>query len=327
MTDQVATSEFGLLTSLRQHFAALRQQDDSFNAPAHPASRESSLTIAAATLTSCSCNSKTQSVLLQRNVILPTAQKSHKPNSARDQHQKPFLHHLRKAYGSTAVHKAKAQHRCQNPKHACLRRQQQQADLSGILSASEQQFASSCQGHHAAQCRQLPATGQQDMVSDRFAVIAIPKHTNQLQRCKTPITNNSFLFMMPHAALQAPHSSPSIDLAEPTPHKAAARCRQPCIRAKPKAAWQNILNSADSIYMTHGLCLGHIQGCQVANTLHIASALSKSGQLRAQSMHATVKASKRLMHRFVVRRSTVAQMGVFTTGECLVHVTSMIAGD
>ena len=88
-----------------------------------------------------------------------------------------------------------------------------------------------------------------------------------------------------------------------------------CVRAEPKQSWQGRPKPTASICAVISLGLGRVQGRQTPNVFQIASDLSKSGQLRAPNLHAAVTASMQLMHRFVVRRSAVASMGVFTTGE------------
>ena len=87
------------------------------------------------------------------------------------------------------------------------------------------------------------------------------------------------------------------------------------MRAEPKHTWQGRRRPTVSIYAVTNLGLGRVQGRQTPNAFQIVSDLSKSGQLRAPNLHAAVTASMRLMHRFVVRRSAIASMGVFTTGE------------
>ncbi len=87
-----------------------------------------------------------------------------------------------------------------------------------------------------------------------------------------------------------------------------------CIRAEPKQSWQGRPKPTASICAVINLGLGRVQGQQTPSTFQIASDLSKSGQLRAPNLHAAVAASMRLMHCFVVRRSAIASMGVFTTG-------------
>ena len=87
-----------------------------------------------------------------------------------------------------------------------------------------------------------------------------------------------------------------------------------CIRAEPKQSWQGRPKPTVSIYAVTDLGLGRVQGRQSPHTFQIACGLSRSGQLRAPNLHAAVTASMRLMHRFVVRRSAIASMGVFTTG-------------
>ena len=87
-----------------------------------------------------------------------------------------------------------------------------------------------------------------------------------------------------------------------------------CIRAEPKQTWQGRPRPTASIYTITNLGLGRVQGRQTPIAFQIASDLSKSGQLRAPNLHAAVTASMQLMHRFVVRRSVIASMGVFTTG-------------
>ncbi len=88
-----------------------------------------------------------------------------------------------------------------------------------------------------------------------------------------------------------------------------------CVRAEPKQSWQGRPRPTASIHVVTNLGLGRIKGRQTPNVFQIASDLSKSGQLRAPNLHAAVTPSMRLMHRFVVRRSAIASMGVFTTGE------------
>ncbi|DBB06292.1 TPA: hypothetical protein ACH3X1_011866 [Trebouxia sp. C0004] len=87
-----------------------------------------------------------------------------------------------------------------------------------------------------------------------------------------------------------------------------------CIRAQPKQTWQDRPRPTVSMYAVTNLGLGRVRGRQTPTAFQIASGLSRSGQLRVPNLHAAVTASTRLMHRFVVRRSAIASMGVFTTG-------------
>ncbi len=89
-----------------------------------------------------------------------------------------------------------------------------------------------------------------------------------------------------------------------------------CIRAEPHSTWRNRPQAAPAnIHTVTDPGLGKVQGRQNSSSFQIAFELSKAGQLRAPNLHAAVKASKQLMHRFVVCRSAVAHMGVFTTGK------------
>lgn len=87
-----------------------------------------------------------------------------------------------------------------------------------------------------------------------------------------------------------------------------------CIRAEPKQSWQGRPRPTASIYAVTILGLGRVHGRQTPNIFQIASDLSKSGQLRAPNLHAAVTATLQLMYRFVLHRSAIASMGVFTTG-------------
>ena len=98
-----------------------------------------------------------------------------------------------------------------------------------------------------------------------------------------------------------------------------------CIRAEPRLTWQSRPGLAGSIYTVVDPGLGRVQGRQTMKPFQVASDLSKVGQLRAPNLHAAVKASRQLMHRFLVRRSAVASLGVFTTGELATGYTLLVS--
>lgn len=140
------------------------------------------------------------------------------------------------------------------------------------------------------------------------------------KRCKPSVgDSSSVLTPYQQASVQDLHGAstgtavPQAHTTHTTPHISNVSC----IRAQPRLTWEDNIKPTDSVQVTNDICLGHIQGRQSTHTFQVAPDLSKAGRLRTQNLHAAVKASMHLMHRFVVRRSRIAHMGVFTTGSLL----------
>lgn len=127
-----------------------------------------------------------------------------------------------------------------------------------------------------------------------------------------------------NSASVTPPESPTPTAAE-TRRSVNADNAAGCIRAEPRRTWQSRPGLTGSIHAVVDLGLGRVQGRQTMKPFQVASDLSKVGQLRAPNLHAAVKASRQLMHRFLVRRSAVASLGVFTTGELVTGYTLLVS--
>lgn len=205
--------------------------------------------------------------------------------------------------------------------HAGHHRLQQQ---KRSFKAKTRGSASSIRPHHLPPCPHpgLDHTGSDmqqpaDMhiCQGTTSMNSIDSVTSQshVQRIPSSIANSQQTLQQSNTAVIRLHSC-SYASTEDIKASNAINSTAGCIRAEPKQTWQGRPRPTASIYAVTNLGLGRVQGRQTPIAFQIASDLSNSGQLRAPNLHAAVKASTRLMHRFVVRRSVIASMGVFTTG-------------
>ncbi len=205
-------------------------------------------------------------------------------------------------------------------KHAGHHRLQQQ---KRSFKAKTRGSASRIRPHHLPPCP-LPALDHKGSDMQQPADMQICQETastnlmdslvsqSRVQRIAS-IANSQQALQQSNTAIIRLHSC-SYASTEDVKASNAIKSTAGCIRAEPKQSWQGRPRPTASIYAVTNLGLGRIQGRQTPNAFQIASDLSKSGQLRAPNLHAAVTASMRLMHCFVVRRSAIASMGVFTTG-------------
>ena len=315
--------EFDLLKSLRQHFAALDQQVASSQPLQTPATLSDPSTMF--WLQSCQLQSyATPEPAPSKNLCQSsTAVSAQSGPPATALHRNLQLaSQINKSFRSSAIlHKSKAKHNKRHKDHKQRRLDSQQGDLSSILEISNLQS----QGHHIHHAKSVHPFFQQDLSSSPSTVAVSSTQEHLLQNACRPCVDQP---QSPDKdeAPQLPckaHKNRSLvsfqmaDAQQLITEQATASNSNVCIRAKPKLAWQRTVKPAAGIYVTTDLCLGHIHGRQTVTCFQIASDLGKAGQLRTQNLHAAVKASKQLMHRFVVHHSAVAHMGVFTKGACL----------
>lgn len=296
--DHGTVKDFSLITSLRQHFAALQHRGVYVPQPQ-------------ASSVDCSTSCCLQGCTLQPQAELhksykPLALGSHAAKSANLQHITVLTKHVHKSQRSSTF---QGQHNKQAKKHN--KRQHAAVHL----------FAEDPQ--HSQHSQPVPARCSAQQQTTSFTVMPLG-HALQLHethtRGKASIGGPSSVYTPSHqTSSQNLHSAGPCSTRAPVPetHKlnlTANNSHISCIRAQPRPTWQNIVKPTGSIQVTDDPRLGHIQGRQSASTFQITFDLSKTGQLRTQNLHAAVKASMQLMHRFVVRRSPIAQMGVFTKG-------------
>lgn len=309
--DHETTNGFSLLTSLRQHFAALRQQAASVSAP-QPQSNPNEF-----------CTPYWgQPYDLQHNSDKTTA---HKTTGSRaltpPDHQRgatqPAKYARKSSKSSVFVH---------NTKLRCHKQRQHHRRHNHPAKNQEQSL------HNQHSARHLLAEGhpEPDQLERGYQSSALPAaattasgHTSQFHHMSQNACTPSFgLTSAPHQQsvlkqLYDPMSSPLPRAAVTAPcttHASAHGSHFGCIRAQPRLMWQSSLKPTDSHAGRTDICLRLTQACQSAHTFQILSDLSNAGQLRIQNLHAAVRGSLQLMHRFVVRRSAIAHMGVFTTG-------------
>lgn len=301
-SDHRTFKDFSLITSLRQHFAALRQRGV--------------VPLPQASCGDCSTACWVQGTLhphaeLQKN-YKPLACASHAAKSANLQHVTVLAKHVHKSQRSSTF---QAQHNKQGKKQNKRRR------------AAVHLFAKDPRSSQHSQPEPARGSAQPERTSFTVAPTAPLGHSLQLHqlqtRCKASFGDpNSVHTPNQQTSNQNLHSAEPCSARAPMPkthttHPTAHNSHTSCIRAQSRLTWQNTLSPTGSIQVTDDLGLEHVHGRQSVNSFHIAFDLSKAGQLRTQNLHAAVKASMQLMHRFVVRRSPIAQMGLFTTGALL----------
>ena len=314
-TDHETTKGFSLLTSLRQHFAALRQQDAVFPALQPQTTPDGSSTPCWVQPYDLQLNSHKTTVLGSRALTLSDPQciniqpgkhtkepirfpgcsrnnkvrrhkqrQHHKWHQQQQKHQERFLHN-KHAVSHLLAEDPQSPQRLQ-PEPANLSAPQEAVSCEGAATAS---LGQALQVHHLRNCC-VSSVGY-----------------------KSTLNQQSSLQQFDNSTPSSP--DPGADAIKPYITQASARdSRCGCIRAQPRLMWQNPLKPTDSIPDKTHLLMGLNQGQQTAHTFQIAFDLSKAGQLRTQNLHAAVRASLHLLHRFVVRRSAIAHMGVFTTG-------------
>ena len=316
-SDHDTTNGFSLLTSLRQHFTALRQQDADVHASQAHGNPDHSWTPYWVGPCDLRQNSQTDA-LGSYTFKLPDSQRMI---------IQPAKHTKKSRKSLVFLNHNKVRHHKQRQHHKQHQRQEKHQDnvLHNLHSASHQLAGGPQNGQHhqleAAYC-----SAQQEKVSLRAAATPASAQALQLHQvqnaCKAHIGHSSsVLTRNQHTPLPEVHNAKlaSRKTAVPetyTTQATADGSHVGCIRALPRVVWQDVLKTTDSIPATHDLCLKHFRGRPNANPFQIACDLSKAGQRRTQNLHAAVRASLQLMHRFVVRRSAIAHMGVFTTGNC-----------
>lgn len=328
-TDHETTKGFSLLTSLRQHFAALRQQDASFLP--EPDVLASQLQSAPK---ECCTPHWGQSYDLQHSSDKITALGSQAltspdPQRRTAQPAKPakkpskssvFLHDTK-----LRCHKQRQHHR----RHKRPEKNQEQSLCPALHSLAEEHPETG----QRFQLESALLSGPPEAVNCEAAGTTALGHTLQFhhmcQNACTPSLGQSSTPNQQSCLKQRhdPRSSPLSGAAMTAPCTTQASAHDShfgCIRAQPRLMWQNSLKPTDSnLERKEDICLRLNQGRQSTHTFLIASDLSKAGQLRTQNLHAAVRGSLQLMHRFVVRRSAIAHMGVFTTGislACFINI-------
>ena len=290
--------EYTLLASLKLHFAELSQQQR----PCQPCQMFIYPSGASA-----------------ENVSQSQVQQSFKTEATRQQpDQKPSFQKRRECRTSAAAMAAMLP--AFSRKHAGLHRLQQQ---KRSFKRKTRDSASRIRPHHLPPCP-LPGLGHAGSYMRQPADMHICQETastnpmnslvsqSHVQRIAS-MANSQQALQRSNAAMIRLDSCSYVS-TEDIKVSIADSSTAGCIRADPKQSWQGRPRPTASICAVTSLGLGRIQDRQTSNVFQIASDLSKSGQLRAPNLHAAVTASTRLMHRFLVRRSAIASMGVFTTG-------------
>ena len=319
--DHETTKGFSLLTSLRQHFAALRQQDAGVPAHQPQTTPDDPCTPCWVQPYDLQYNSQNISVLGSRALTLPDSQ---------CMSEQPVKHTKEAIRSSKFLCNSKVRRRKQRQHHKW--HQQQEKHQEHFLHNKH------AVSHLPAEDTQSPQHFQPDPAHfSQAAVSCEAAAKSALGQALQVHLQNSYTFSVGHTSninqqtlSQQLHNStpcspsPEAVVVETYITQASANDSHPgCIRAQPRWMWQNPLKPTDSIPDRRNLCLRLNQGRQSAHTFQIASDLRKAGQLRTQNLHAAVSASVQLMHRFVVRCSAIAHMGVFTTGIFL-HTSTTI---
>lgn len=309
-TDHETKKGFSLLTSLRQHFAALRQQDAGVPAPQPQTTHDDPCTPYWVQPYDPQHNSHKTVVLGSQAVT------SSDPQCMNVQ---PAKHTKQPIRSSVFLRNSKVRRHKQRLHH---RRHQQQHEhvlhnnhpVSHLL-AEDPQSSQRVQPEPACEAvrYEAPVTAASGQALQMHHLqdgctpsIGLTSTVNQ-QSCLQQLHNSTPSNPGPEAVAIKPYT---IQASGHDSHFG-------CIRAQPRGMWQNTPKPTDSIPDRTDLCLRLNQGRQGAHTFQIASDLSKAGQLRTQNLHAAVRVSLQLMHRFVVRCSAIAHMGVFTTGAIL----------
>lgn len=319
--DQGGNKDFNLLKSLRLHFAALDQQNPSSHPPQQPVVPGESWTLPWVQACQLQPHATPQPIPTQNSSRLPAEMLPHSTHPARTQDKNLQLaSHIKKSFRSSTIpHKSKVKHRKQHQHHKQSSIGCRQVHLPSNSAAASLQLVGNPQGRVIHHAKSVPSFFQQNLANSTSTEITLPKEVHHLQDACMDQPLEPDQHEAPYLLCKA-HKSSSLgssqmsDAQRLITEQATAPVSNVCIRAKPKQAWQRTVKPASGIYEITDLCLGHIQGRQPANTFQIASELGKAGQVRTQNLHAAVKASKQLMHRFVVRQSAVAHMGVFTKG-------------
>ena len=313
--DHETTKGFSLLTSLRQHFAALRQQNADVLAP-QPKT----------TLDDLCAPYWVQPYDLQHNdhkiaVLGCQALASSRPQCSNVQPAKPTKQPMRSPVflcnSKVRRHKQRQHHR---------RHQQQEKHHEHVLHNNHpisHLLAEDPQGAQHVQLEPACSSAPQEAVSYEAAAteaLGQALRVHHLKDGSTPSIGHTSSINQRCSLQQLHNSTPSspypgaVAIETYTTQTLAHDSHVGCIRAQPRLMWQDSLKPTDSIPDRIDLCLRLNQGRPSAHTFQIAADLSKAGQLRTQNLHAAVRASLQLMHRFVVRPSAIAHMGVFTTG-------------
>lgn len=316
-TDHETTKGFSLLTSLRQHFAALRQQDASVAAPQVQSDPNEFCTPYWGQSYDPQSSSGITTVLGSQALTSPDRQHG----TAR-----PAKHPKTPSKSSLVLHNTKLG--CHKRRQHHRRHKHPQEHQKQILHYQHPALHLLAEDH--------PETGQRfqlepaypsappEAVNCEAAATRASGHTLQFHHmcqnacmlslgCSSTPNQQSSLKQL-YNPMSSPHLGAAM-LAEPCTTQASAHnSHLGCIRAQPRLMWQNSLKPTDSHAGRTDVSLRVNQGRQSAHTFQIASDLSKAGQLCTQNLHAAVRGSLQLMHRFVVRRSAIAHMGVFTTG-------------
>ena len=314
-TAHQTTKGFSLLTSLRQHFAALRQQDAGFPEPQPQTTPDDPCTPYWVQPYDLQHNSHKTVVLGSQAFTSPDPQ---------FMNVKPAKHTKQPIRSSVFLRNSKVRSHKQRQQH---RQQQQEKHHEHVLHNKHPVSHLLAEDPHSSQHLQAePACFSAPQVSYYAAATAASGQALQVHHLQdgcTPLVGHTSTVNQQSCLQQLHNSTPS----SPGPGAAALQpCSTQasahdshfgCIRAQSRVMWQNSPKPTDSIPDRTDLCLRLDQGRQSAHTFQIASDFSKAGQLRSQNLHAAVRASLQHMHRFVVRRSAIAHMGVFTTGTSL----------
>ena len=317
---------FSLLTSLRQHFAALRQQDASVSASVsalQPQSKPTQFCTAywgqpydlhhSSDKTTALGNQALASPDPQCRTAQPTKPakkpskssiflhntklRSHKQRQHNRQHKHPEKNQEQSVHNRHPAPNLLAEDHSETDQHVQLESAHQSAPPEAVNweAAATTALGDTLQLYHMCQTACMPSLGHSSPPSP-------PNQQLVLKQLYDPMSSP-----LPKAAVTAPC----------TTQASAHGSHLGCIRAQPRLMWQSSLKPTDSHAGRTDICLRLTQSCQSAHTFRISSDLSNAGQLRIQNLHAAVRGSLQLMHRFVVRRSAIAHMGVFTTGSSL----------
>ena len=319
-TDHETTTGFSLLTSLRQHFAALRQQDAGVPATQPQTTPDDPCT-----------PYWVQPYDLQHNSYKTTVlgTQSSDPQRMNVQPAKRTKQPIR----SPVFLRNSKIRRHRQRQHPRQQQQQQEKQHEQVLHNKHPLLAEDPQSTQHVQPGPACLSAPQEAISYGAAAAAASGQAlraHHLQNGCAPSVGLSSIINQQSSRQQLRNSTPSrlsagTAATEPYTTQASAHdSHVGCIRAHPRLMWQDSLKPTDSIPDRTELCLRLNQGRQSAHTFQVASDLSKAGQLRTQNLHAAVRASLQLMHRFVVRRSAIAHMGVFTTGSPLLASTTLL---
>ena len=296
--------EFTLLASLRQRFAELSQQD----ACPRPCQVYSDLVSDAA------------QVLTYEQHKLATAKNKEQVAQHQSQERQQFTMYVPPVV--TKQCKTQQQHTCQKALHCTQQQRSQKAkrrvpqpkvrlelhhppDQACPLQPPTPSSRLCVPGTLHTQVATTVAASAQQPVTPCCVAAAQPP-TRVYNQLAAPLFHHTSAFTcMPHE-----HS-----MAQPTtaPCKLIANIAG-CVRAEPQLTWRNMLQTSASMHAVTNLGLGGVQGRHSASLVQLGPELGKARQLRPPNLHAAVSTSRQLMHRFIVRRSAVAHLGVFTTG-------------